>query len=71
MAVARRSPKGAHCSPHKTKVLTMTVNPIAAGLLAATLAGEPITLNPVLGLAAVFAGIRIATTKSDGAAKIA
>jgi drug/metabolite transporter (DMT)-like permease len=41
----------------------MTVNPIAAGLLAATLVGEPITLNLVLGLVAVFAGIWIATTQ--------
>jgi drug/metabolite transporter (DMT)-like permease len=40
---------------------TMTVNPIAAGLLAAQLVGEPITLNLVLGLVAVFAGIWIAT----------
>jgi len=42
---------------------TMTVNPIAAGLLAAQLVGEPITLNLVLGLGAVFAGIWIATTE--------
>ena len=41
---------------------TMTVNPIAAGLLATQLVGEPITLNLVLGLGAVFAGIWIATT---------
>ena len=40
---------------------TMTVNPIAAGLLATQLVGEPITLNLVLGLVAVFAGIWIAT----------
>ena len=40
---------------------TMTVNPIAAGLLAAQLVGEPITLNLVFGLVAVFAGIWIAT----------
>jgi len=42
---------------------TMTVNPIAAGLLATQLVGEPITLNLVLGLIAVFAGIWIATTE--------
>jgi len=42
---------------------TMTVNPIAAGLLAAQLVGEPITPNLVIGLAAVFAGIWIATTE--------
>ncbi len=43
---------------------TMTVNPLAAGLLAALLVGEPITLNLVLGLVAVFAGIWIATTEA-------
>jgi drug/metabolite transporter (DMT)-like permease len=41
---------------------TMTVNPIAAGLLATQLVGEPITANLLLGLIAVFAGIWIATT---------
>ena len=41
---------------------TMTVNPIAAGLLATQLIGEPITLSLVAGLVAVFAGIWIATT---------
>jgi drug/metabolite transporter (DMT)-like permease len=42
---------------------TMTVNPVAAGLLATQLVGEPITPNLVLGLGAVFAGIWIATTE--------
>ena len=42
---------------------TMTVNPIAAALLATVLVGEPITLNLVAGLVAVFAGIWIATTE--------
>ena len=42
---------------------TMTVNPIAAALLAHALVGEPITLNLVIGLVAVFAGIWIATTE--------
>lgn len=42
---------------------TMTVNPIAAALLAAQLVGEPITPNLVVGLGAVFAGIWIATTE--------
>ena len=46
---------------------TMTVNPIAAALLAAELVNEPITINLVAGLIAVFAGIFIATT---GAAKV-
>jgi drug/metabolite transporter (DMT)-like permease len=41
---------------------TMTVNPLAAGLLAAQLVGEPITPNLVAGLVAVFAGIWLATT---------
>src|ERR1700682_441564 len=40
---------------------TMTINPVAAGLLATGLVGEPITANLVLGLGAVFAGIWIAT----------
>jgi drug/metabolite transporter (DMT)-like permease len=42
---------------------TMTVNPIAAALLATQLVGEPITPNLVLGLVAVFAGIWIATSE--------
>jgi len=54
MALQRASP---------TRVAnTMTVNPIAAALLASQLVGEPITLNLVVGLVAVFAGIWIATT---------
>jgi drug/metabolite transporter (DMT)-like permease len=43
---------------------TMTVNPIAAGLLAVPLVGEPITVHLLIGLIAVFAGIWIATTPS-------
>jgi drug/metabolite transporter (DMT)-like permease len=43
---------------------TMTVNPIAAATLATQLVGEPITLNLVVGLIAVFAGIWIATTEA-------
>jgi drug/metabolite transporter (DMT)-like permease len=42
---------------------TMTVNPIAAALLATQLVDEPITLNLVVGLFAVFFGIWIATTE--------
>jgi len=42
---------------------TMTVNPIAAALLAALLVDEPITMNLVVGLLAVFLGIWIATTE--------
>jgi drug/metabolite transporter (DMT)-like permease len=41
---------------------TMTVNPIAASLLATQLVAEPITPNLIAGLLAVFAGIWIATT---------
>ena len=47
---------------------TMAVNPIAAAVLATQLVGEPITLNLVVGLIAVFAGIFIAT--SQGAASV-
>jgi drug/metabolite transporter (DMT)-like permease len=42
---------------------TMTINPLAAGLLANRLVGEPVTLNLILGLFAVFAGIWLATTQ--------
>ena len=48
---------------------TMTVNPIAAALLANQLVDEPITLNLVIGLMAVFAGIWIATTEPKPAPK--
>jgi drug/metabolite transporter (DMT)-like permease len=55
MALARATP---------TRVAnTMTVNPIAATLLAAVLIGEPITPNLLIGLVAVFAGIWIATSQ--------
>lgn len=43
---------------------TMTVNPIAAALLAAQLVDEPITLNLVVGLVAVLIGIWLATTEA-------
>jgi drug/metabolite transporter (DMT)-like permease len=56
MALQRASP---------TRVAaTMTINPLAAGLLATQLVGEPITPNLLFGLVAVFAGIWIATTTS-------
>jgi len=59
MALQRASP---------TRVAnTMTVNPIAAALLAQQLVGEPLTLDLLLGLVAVFAGIWIATTESPRA----
>jgi drug/metabolite transporter (DMT)-like permease len=41
---------------------TMTVNPVAAALLATVLVDEPITPNLVVGMVAVLAGIWIATT---------
>jgi drug/metabolite transporter (DMT)-like permease len=43
---------------------TMTVNPIAAAVLATWLVDEPITANLIVGLLAVFLGIWIATTES-------
>ena len=43
---------------------TLTINPVAAALLATILLGEPIGLNLVLGIAAVFVGIWIASTES-------
>ena len=48
---------------------TMTLNPIAAALLATQLVDEPITLNLVAGVIAVCLGIWIATT--DGKTKYA
>lgn len=54
MALQRASP---------TRVAnTMTVNPIAAALLAQQLVDEPITFDLVLGLVAVAGGIWLATT---------
>ena len=59
MALERASP---------TRVAnTMTVNPIAAALLAQQLVAEPITLNLVIGLIAVCAGIWLATTEGKSA----
>jgi drug/metabolite transporter (DMT)-like permease len=43
---------------------TMTVNPVAASLLASVLVTEPIGLNLVVGLAAVAVGIWLASTAS-------
>jgi drug/metabolite transporter (DMT)-like permease len=42
---------------------TMTVNPIAAAVLANQIVGEPITINLIIGQVAVFAGIWLATTE--------
>jgi drug/metabolite transporter (DMT)-like permease len=44
---------------------TMTVNPVAATLLAAYLLGEPVTLHLIAGLIAVFLGIWIAATETN------
>lgn len=46
---------------------TMTINPLVAGLLAAVILDEPVTLNLVVGLIAVFAGLWIATGESRAA----
>lgn len=55
-----------HASP--TRVTnTMTVNPLAASLLATQLVGEPITLDMIAGLIAVLAGIWIATAQAEKA----
>jgi drug/metabolite transporter (DMT)-like permease len=45
---------------------TMTVNPVAAALLATVLVDEPVTFNLVLGLVAVFFGIWLATMPMPG-----
>jgi drug/metabolite transporter (DMT)-like permease len=49
--------------------ISVTVNPIAASLVGATLLGEPLRWNLVVGIVTVFAGIWIATTQS-GSSKI-
>jgi drug/metabolite transporter (DMT)-like permease len=46
---------------------TMTVNPVAAALLATQLVNEPFTINLIVGLVAVFIGIWIATTQVKAA----
>ena len=43
---------------------TLTLNPVTASALAAVLLGEPIGLSLVVGIAAVLAGIWIASTES-------
>jgi drug/metabolite transporter (DMT)-like permease len=48
---------------------TMTVNPIAASLLAAVIVDEPVGWNLVVGLVAVGAGIWLASTVSPRAKK--
>lgn len=46
--------------------ITMTVNPVAASLLANALMGEPITINLIAGVLAVLSGIWIAATDASG-----
>src|SRR5262249_52383799 len=53
-----------HRAPPTRVANPMPVTPIAAALLAQQLVGEPLTLDLLLGLIAVFAGIWIATTTS-------
>ena len=55
-----------HASPSRV-ANTMTVNPIVAGLLAALILHEPITVNLLIGLVAVCVGLWIATTDGKGA----
>jgi drug/metabolite transporter (DMT)-like permease len=43
---------------------TLTLNPVAASVLAACMLGEPIGLNLVVGVAAVLTGIWIASTEA-------
>jgi drug/metabolite transporter (DMT)-like permease len=56
LALQRATPTRVAC--------TMTVNPIAAALLASQLVDEPITANLLIGLSAVLCGIWIATTEA-------
>jgi drug/metabolite transporter (DMT)-like permease len=52
-------------SPTKTAV-TITVNPIFAAIVGAIAISEPIGINLIAGLAAVFAGIWIAASEGGG-----
>ena len=55
----------ARISPTKTAV-TITVNPLFAAIVGALVVSEPIGINLVVGLLAVFAGIWIAATAESG-----
>ncbi len=44
--------------------ISVTVNPVAASLVGATLLGEPLRWNLLIGIVTVFIGIWIATTQS-------
>ena len=52
-------------TPTRTAI-TMTINPVFASAVGALILGEPIGINLVVGLVAVFAGIWIATSDSAG-----
>src|SRR5262249_54535890 len=52
-------------TPPRTAI-TMTINPVFASAVGALTLGEPIGINLVVGLLAVFAGIWIATSESAG-----
>ena len=56
-----------HTTPTRV-VVTVTLNPVVAGLLAALLLDEPVTWNLVVGLVAVALGIRLAITQGRRAA---
>src|SRR5262249_48070009 len=57
-----------HTTPTRVAV-SVTVNPIAAGLFGAVLLNEPIGWNHVVGLIAVMLGIGIATTRANSQAR--
>jgi drug/metabolite transporter (DMT)-like permease len=50
-------------TPTRTAI-TMTINPVFASAVGALTLGEPIGINLIVGLLAVFAGIWIATSES-------
>jgi len=52
-------------TPTRTAI-TMTINPVFASAVGALTLGEPIGINLVVGLLAVFAGIWTATSGSAG-----
>ena len=49
--------------------ISVTVNPVAASLVGATLLGEPLGWNLVAGIVTVFIGIWIATAESKGSSR--
>jgi drug/metabolite transporter (DMT)-like permease len=59
-----------HATPTRVTA-TMTVNPVAAGVLAGVLLGEPLGWSLALGVAAVLAGLSIAATDARARAPAA